>query len=104
MGDIVIVAYRPKAGRGADLAALVRSHVPDLRAWGLATDLPATTMQGADGTIVEVFEWHDGAVAKAHQDKRVLAMWGRFGEVCDIVKLRDVAETGELFATFSPLG
>jgi hypothetical protein len=103
MGDVVIVAYRPKPGRHDDLVALVRSHVPDLRDWGLATDLPATTMRAGDGTIVEVFEWHDGAVAKAHEDPRVLAMWRRFGEVCDIVGLRDVSETAELFATFSPL-
>ena len=103
MGDIVIVAYRPKPGRKADLADLVHSHVPDLRDWGLATDRPSTVMQADDGTIVEVFEWHDGAVAQAHGDPRVLAMWGRFGEVCDIVGLRDVAETAELFATFSPL-
>jgi hypothetical protein len=103
MGEIVIVAYRPKPGRRADLAALIGSHVPDLRAWGLATDLPSTVMTAKDGTVVEVFEWHDGAVAKAHEDPRVLTMWGRFGEVCDIVSLRDVAETGELFATFSPL-
>ncbi len=103
MGDIVVVAYRPKPGRQKDLAALVRSHVPDLRSWGLATDLPPTVMQAKDGTIVEVLEWHDGAVAKAHADPRVLAMWKRFAEACDIVTLRDVAETAELFATFSPL-
>jgi hypothetical protein len=103
MGDIVIVAYRPKPGREADLAALGRAQVPDLRAWGLATDRPSTLMQGAGGTIVEVFEWHEGAVARAHEDPRVLAMWARYGEVCDFIGLRDVAETAELFATFHPL-
>jgi hypothetical protein len=102
MGDIVIAAYRPKPGRQADLAALVRSHVSDLRAWGLATDRPATILQAADGTILEVFEWHDGAVARAHEDPRVLAMWDRFGAACDMISLRDVAETAELFATFAP--
>ena len=102
MGDIVIAAYRPKPGRQADLEALVRTHVPDLRAWGLATDRPATTMQAADGTILEVFEWHEGAVARAHEDKRVLAMWAEFGAASDMIGLRDVAETAELFATFAP--
>jgi hypothetical protein len=103
MGDIVVVAYRPKPGQEAALHALVRSHVPDLRAWGLATERPATTMRAADGTIIEVFEWGEGAVARAHQDPRVQAMWGRFGAACDIVVLRDLAETAGLFATFAPL-
>jgi hypothetical protein len=103
MGDIVIVAYRPKPGREAALAALVASHVANLRAWGLATDLPETTMRAGDGTLLEVFEWHEGATVKAHSDPRVLAMWGQFFEVCDIVGLRDVAETDELVATFAPV-
>ena len=103
MGDIVILAYRPKSGHEAELADLVASHVPDLRAWGLATDMPATTMRARDGTIVEVFEWHAGATAKAHADPRVLTIWGKFGAACDIVGLRDVAETADLFATFAPV-
>jgi hypothetical protein len=103
MGDIVICAYRPKAGREADLEALARRHTPDLRAWGLATDLPVTLMRAKDGTIIEVFEWHTGAVEKAHSDPRVLEMWGRYAEVCDYVPLQEVAETADLFATFTPL-
>ncbi len=103
MGDIVIVAYRPKPGCEAELAALVASHVPKLRAWGLATELPETIMRARDGTILEVFEWHEGATAKAHADPRVLGMWGEFGAACDIIGLRDVAETADLFATFAPV-
>ena len=103
MGDIVIVAYRPKPGRQAALAGLIASHVPDLRDWGLATARPEVAMRAADGTIVEVFEWHTGAVDKAHKDPRVLAMWGEFAEVCDIVTLRNLAETADMFATFAPL-
>ena len=30
MGDMVIVAYRPKPGKEADLLALTRDHVPAL--------------------------------------------------------------------------
>ena len=103
LGDIVIVAYRPKPGRqaGRQAPGLQIGHVAAHERHQIG--LPATAMQAADGTVVEVFEWQDGAVAKAHADPRVLAMWARFGEVCDIVPLRDLAETAEMFATFSPL-
>ncbi len=39
---IVIVAYRPKPGKDADLLQLTREHVPLLRAEGLVTDHPVT--------------------------------------------------------------
>jgi len=103
MGEIVIAAYRPKPGREADLADEVRAHLPSLREWGFATDLPVTAMRAADGTILEVFEWRHGAIDAAHKDPRVLALWGRFGEVCDSISLRDLPETAGLFATFAPL-
>ena len=51
---------------------------------------------------LRAYEWHHGAVARAHEDPRVLAMWDRFGAACDMISLRDVAETAELFATFAP--
>ena len=54
---MVIVAYRPRAGKEALLLELTRQHLPVLRAQGLATDRPSSVMRAADGTIVEVFEW-----------------------------------------------
>ncbi len=82
MGDVVIVAYRPKPGREADLLALTRTHVPELRALRLATDRPATTMQAKDGTVVEVFEWQDGAIARAPTKTRRYTPCGRASRKC----------------------
>jgi hypothetical protein len=103
MGDMVIVAYRPKPGQEAALLALVRDHVPQLQAWGLASGRPHLIMQAGDGTLVEVFEWLEGAVARAHEDTRVHGMWAAFGAACDYVKLRDLAEAAEMFATFTAI-
>ena len=50
MGDMVIVAYRPKAGREDDLLALTRTHVPELRRLGFATERPPLAMRSEDGT------------------------------------------------------
>jgi len=103
MGDMVIVAYRPKPGQDAALLALIRDHVPFLRRLGLATDRPPLAMRGQDGVIVEVFEWAPGAVASAHENPEVLALWGQYAAVCDYVPLHQLPEAREMFATFAPI-
>ena len=103
MGDMVIVAYRPKPGREADLLALAERHVSVLRRLGLATERPAAAMRGEDGVIVEVFEWEEGAIATAHQHPDVLALWEAYAAVCDYVPLRTLPEAAALFARFAPL-
>jgi hypothetical protein len=103
MSDMVIVAYRPKSGRDDELLELVKDHVPFLRRLGLATDRPATTMKGKDGVIVEVFEWQAGAIASAHENPDVQALWARFAAVCDYVPLYELPEARDMFAHFEPI-
>jgi hypothetical protein len=102
MGDVVIAAYRPKAGCADALLKLAREHVPYLRSLGLVTDRPHQILLGADGTVIEVFEWQDGAIERAHAMPEIHALWEHYGAVCDYVPLRDVPETANLFATFKP--
>jgi hypothetical protein len=103
MTDVVIVAYRPKPGCEAALAALAREHVPFLRGLGLATERPELLLRAADGTVVEVFEWCAGAIAAAHAHPEIAGLWARYDKVCTYVKLRDLAEAADMFATFQPL-
>ena len=103
MGTMVIVAFRPKVGHEAELESLVREHAPYLRNLGLVTDRPATAMRGRDGTVVEVFEWVEGGTTAAHSNPNVHALWERFGRACDYVPLRELPETAEMFAGFSPI-
>ncbi len=103
MGDMVIVAYRPKAGQEAELLALVKDHVPLLRRLGFATDRPAVAMQGSDGVIVEVFEWEPGAIALAHENTEMHALWTKFDHVCEYVPLNQLPEASEMFAQFKPI-
>jgi hypothetical protein len=101
--DVVIVAYKPKPGKEADLLHLTREHLPLLRSEGLATDMPETILMAQDGTIVEVFEWAPGGAERAHQNPAVLALWNRYWAACDIVKLSDLPETTQMFASFRRL-
>ena len=100
---LVIVAYKPKPGKEADLLQLTREHVPLLRTEGLATDHPVTACQAKDGTIVEIFEWADGAIARAHSNPVVLKLWERYAAACDIVSLASLSEASNMFASFTPL-
>ncbi len=101
--QVVIVAYKPKPGKEADLMQLTREHLPILRAEGLVTDMQATVLLAADGIVIEVFEWAPGGTERAHQNPAVLALWKRYFEACDMVKLCDLAEATQMFASFQLL-
>ena len=103
MGEMVIAAYRPKPGKAEELAALVREHVPYLRRLGLATERPVLAMRAANGDLVEVFEWEEGAVANAHEHPEVLKLWEQFGAVCDFIPLAALDDAQRPFPPFEPI-
>lgn len=100
--DAVVAIYRPKPGKDQELLAVVRDHLPVLRAEKLATDRPALVLQSSeDGTVLEVFEWASAdAPGAAHGNPRVMAVWGRFSEVADVTTLGSLAEAGKRFPHF----
>ena len=103
MGIVTIACYRPKAGKEEALRQLMREHVTILQQESLATRRTPIIMRAKDGTVVEVFEWvSEQAVDDAHSNPTVLAMWQRFNEACDFVKLSDVAESHDQWASFEP--
>lgn len=104
MGRIVIACYRPRPGRADDLLALLKDHVPTLRAEGLATDRTSILGRAADGTLVEVFEWaSQEAIDRAHSNPNVLRMWQAYEAVCEYVKFGDLREAAEIFPGFEPV-
>ena len=103
-GVCVIVAYRPKSGKGGELLELVRSRIPTLRKEGFVSDRAPTIMRARDGTILEVSEWKSReAIDAAHKNPNVLAMWEKFFALCDCVPLNTLAEATEMFAGFEPI-
>ncbi|MGA2551782.1 MAG: hypothetical protein ABSF50_16660 [Burkholderiaceae bacterium] len=104
MGRFVIAAFRPKPGKTSALVLVVRKHLDVLRAESLVSERPSYVMQAADGTVVEVFEWLSAqAIAEAHHNPRVLALWDEFAAACDYVPLASLAETQKPFAEFDAL-
>ncbi len=101
MGRFVIVAYKPKSGQARTLDTLVAKHLGVLAQEGLVTDHPPSVMRARDGTVVEVFEWVSvDAIARAHGNAAVGALWAEFEAACDYVPLASLAEAGQLFAEF----
>ncbi len=101
---MVVVAYKPLAGKESALLDLTRKHVPVLRSQGLVTDREPYAMRAKDGTVIEVFEWKsEAAVNSAHNNPVVLGMWKEYGEACIILPLNKVAECGDMFAGFEPV-
>lgn len=101
---IVIAVYRPKHGHEDVLLSEVRDHHQLLRSEGLATDREPIVMRSANGSLLEVFEWASAAaIAEAHGNPRVQAMWARFEACCTYGQLADLPESAALFAEFSPV-
>lgn len=103
VGEIAVVAYRPKPGCAGDLLELTREHHAILHAQGLVTDRAPIIARAQDGTIVEVFEWKPGAVERAHDNPAVLELWKRYEAVCEYVPLAALPESANLFAGFAAL-
>jgi len=104
MGSISVACYKPRPGSEQALLALVRDHLPPLRAQGFVTDRPPIVMRTADGTIVEVFEWVSReAIAGAHTNPVVLDLWKRFESVCSYETPANLAEFQNMFAHFEAL-
>ncbi len=101
--SLSVVAYKPKTGKEADLLQLTKEHVPYLRSMGLATDRPQIICRAEDGTILEIFEWVEGGIEKAHANSGLAERWVRYAAVCDYVPLSTLAEANALFASFVPL-
>jgi CDGSH-type Zn-finger protein len=101
MGVMAAACYRPKPGKEAELAALTRAHVPILVREGLAEPAPRIGGRAKDGTLVEIFVWKSPeAIAAAHENPAVQALWSRYAEIADFVSLKDLAEAQDLFAEF----
>lgn len=104
MSIMVIAVYRPKPGKDADLLALMKTHLPILRAEGLVGDAPSLCGKAKDGSFVEVFCWKSqDAIDAAHANPNVLAMWEKYGEVCDFITIGDLDEAKQMFSPFAPV-
>lgn len=104
MGSLVIACYKPFPDKENEFMALVREHVPALRALGLATERKPIVMRASCGTVLEIFEWVSSEAAqKAHHMPEIAKLWERFGAVCEFKKPSDVGDLSRMFPHFDPI-
>ena len=97
----VIACYRPRQGRDADLRALIRAHVPTLRAEGLLQDDAEILLQAADGSYLEIFTWKSEADSRsAESNEAVQRLWRAMADCADFLRLTDLSEAARPFAHF----
>ncbi|MBP1965703.1 hypothetical protein [Paenibacillus aceris] len=93
--------YRPHPGKEDELAEIVKEHVPMLREEGLITDFTPVTLQSADGTLIEIFEWlSEEAKDKAHTSPKVWPLWEKMMKVAELVSLSSLPEADKPFPNF----
>ncbi|WP_020529272.1 hypothetical protein [Flexithrix dorotheae] len=104
MERIVIIGYKPFAGKKKELKDLMKNHWLILSNEGLVSNRKSIMMEAKDGTIIEVFGWKSKkAIESAHQNEAVQKMWAEFSEVCEFVPVGKIKESLELFSEFTPL-
>ncbi len=91
-----MVTYVPKAGKEAELLALVRRHETALRKVGLVTGEPFKVWKAYDirkqrEQFIEFFVWKDGKSSDiAHQTPEVMAVWEPMGPVLEDLTICEV--------------
>ena len=104
MERIVIVGYKPFAGKNEELKKLSRIHWKILDDLGLVSRREPIVMEAQNGTIIEVFGWKSKlAMEQAHSNPDVLEMWGKYSAICEYVPFGSVPEAENLFSEFSPI-
>ncbi|CAH1222962.1 hypothetical protein PAECIP111891_05421 [Paenibacillus allorhizoplanae] len=98
---ITMAMYRPHPGKEAELAEIVKGHIPMLREEGLITEFPPVTLQSVDGTLIEIFEWlSEESMHKAHSSPKVWPLWENMMKVAEMVSLSSLPEAEKPFPNF----
>lgn len=101
MSEIVMAAYKPKAGKESELEALIKKHGPTLLELGLVTNRPALTIKSKDGTYIEIMEWVDADTsAKAHEHPAVAKIWEAMEVISQFRKISDLEEAKTSFSHY----
>ncbi|MCH8822912.1 MAG: hypothetical protein IH984_05315 [Planctomycetes bacterium] len=104
MGLISIAAFKPKPGMEDELLKVIEDRIPLLRSLGMITERKPINMRSSEGVFVHVSEWvDDDAISRAHSNPDVLALWQRFDDCCEFVKLDSLSESHNDFATFTAI-
>lgn len=104
MGLISIAAFRAKPGKDRELTQVLDDRLPLMRKLKFATDRAEVRCRSRDGVVITISEWASAeAIEQAHQNSEVHALWARFADCCDWIKLEALPEAARGFACFEAI-
>jgi hypothetical protein len=100
--ELALSAYRPFAGKGAELEAFFGEELATLRLRGHVTERPVPVVRTDTGDYLVVLEWSsEHAVGDAHEDPEVLALWERKAQLAEYIAPSDLAGSNVPFARWT---
>ena len=105
---VVIAAYRAKQERMNDLLEILkakRKFMLDAGYYSPRAPITMASMKDPD-LVIEVFEWTSlEAISSAHEDSRVLEIWGKMDDICYEIgsRLDSFPEAMQSFPNFEPI-
>jgi hypothetical protein len=100
--ELALAAYRPRPGKSGELLEFFAEELATLRRRGHVTARSAPIVRTDGGDYLVVLEWSsEHAVADAHEDAEVLAVWERKAELVDYVAPRELAGSEVPFARWT---
>lgn len=107
-GRIVIAAYRAKPEKMNELLEVLKAKRKFMLEAGYYSPRAPITMASMKDPdlVIEVFEWTSlEAISSAHEDRRVLEIWGKMDEICYEIgsRLDTFPEAVQSFPNFKPV-
>jgi hypothetical protein len=100
--ELALSAYRPLTGKSHELRAFFAEELATLRRRGHVTERRAPVIRTAAGEYLVVLEWSsEHAVADAHEDPEILALWARKEQLAEYVPPRQLAGSDVPFARWT---
>jgi heme-degrading monooxygenase HmoA len=100
--ELALSAYRPRPEASGRLLEFFAEELATLRGRGHVTERPAPIVRTDGGDYLVVLEWSsEQAVAAAHEDAEVLAVWERKAELVEYIAPRELAGSDIPFARWT---
>jgi heme-degrading monooxygenase HmoA len=97
--ELALSAYRPRPGKSEELVQFFAEELATLRRRGHVTDRRAPVVRTENGELLVVLEWSsEHAVADAHDDPEVLAVWKRKDQLAEYISPGELAGANIPFA------
>jgi heme-degrading monooxygenase HmoA len=100
--ELALSAYRPRPGKSEELVQFFAEELATLRRRGHVTERRAPVVRTENGELLVVLEWSsEHAVADAHDDPEVLAVWERKEQVAEYISPAGLAGSDVPFARWT---